>query len=130
MTEIIQVLAIALISGVILTLMKKEKPEIAIQLSLAVGVVIFIFMLGKITLVIEAVQEIAVRVNISPTYLNIILKIIGITYLASLGIEMCRDAEQNAIAAKIEFAAKIIIIALAIPILMAVMDMILKLLPA
>lgn len=129
MTEIIQVLAIALISGVILTLMKKEKPEIAIQLSLAVGVVIFIFMLGKITLVIQAVQEIAIRVNISPTYLNIILKIIGITYLASLGIEMCRDAEQNAIAAKIEFAAKIIIIALAIPILMAVMDMILKLLP-
>jgi stage III sporulation protein AD len=129
MTEIVQVLAIAMIAAVILSLMKKEKPEIAVQISLAVGVVVFLFMLGKITLVIEAVQQIALRVNISPTYLNIILKIIGITYLASLGIEMCRDAEQNAIAAKIEFAAKIIIISLAIPIVMAVMDMILKLLP-
>ena len=129
MTEIVQVLAIAMIAAVILSLMKKEKPEIAVQISLAVGVVVFLFMLGKITLVIEAVQQIALRVNISPTYLNIILKIIGITYLASLGIEMCRDAEQNAVAAKIEFAAKIIIISLAIPIVMAVMDMILKLLP-
>ncbi|TDT61951.1 stage III sporulation protein AD [Fonticella tunisiensis] len=127
--EIIQILAIALIAAVILTLLKKEKPEIAIQISLAVGIVIFLFMLGKITLVIESVQQIALKANISPTYLNIILKIIGITYLASLGIEMCRDAEQNAIASKIEFAAKIIIISLAIPIVMAVMDMILKIMP-
>jgi stage III sporulation protein AD len=130
MTEIIKVLAIALIAAVILSLLKKEKPEIAVQISLAVGVIIFLFMLGRLTLVIEAVQQIALRVNISPTYLNIILKIIGITYLASLGIEMCRDADQHAIAAKIEFASKIIIISLAIPILMAVMDMILKLLPS
>jgi stage III sporulation protein AD len=127
--EIIKVLVVGIIAAVIAVMIKDEKPEIALQLSLAAGVVIFIFMLTKLTVVIEALQQIALKVNIDVVYLNIVLKIIAISYLASFGVELCKDAGQASIGAKIEFAGKILIIALAIPVLMAVMDMAIKILP-
>lgn len=127
--EIVQVVIIGLIAAIILTLLKEEKPEIALQLSLAVGIVIFLFMMSKLTVVIEALQNIALKVKVDIVYINVVLKIIGISYLASFGMEICKDAGQSSIAGKIEFAGKILIIVLAIPILMAVMDMILKIMP-
>jgi stage III sporulation protein AD len=127
--EIVQIVIIGLIAAIIVVLLQKEKPEIAMQISLAVGVVIFLFMLGKLTIVIDALQRIATRLEIEVIYLNTVLKIIGIAYLASFGAEICKDAGQSSIASKIEFGGKILIITLAIPILMAVMDMVLKVMP-
>ncbi len=127
--EIVKIITIGLLAGLIAVLLKNEKPEIAMQVSLAAGIVIFLLMISKLTLVIQAMQEIANRININVVYLNTILKIVGIAYLASFGVEICRDSGQHSIAGKIEFAGKILIITLAIPILMAVMDMIIKIMP-
>lgn len=127
--EIAQVVVIGFIATIIVVFLKDHKPEIALQLSLAVGVIIFLFMITRLTVVVQALQEIALKVNIDITYLNIVLKIIGVAYLASFGVEICKDAGQSSIASKIEFAGKIIIISLAIPILMAVMDLVVKIMP-
>ncbi|KMT21342.1 stage III sporulation protein AD [Clostridium cylindrosporum] len=127
--EIAQIVVIGLIATVIVVFLKDQKPEIALQLSLAAGIVIFLFMITRLTVVVQAIQEIALKVNIDITYLNIVLKIIGVAYLASFGVEICKDAGQSSIASKIEFAGKIIIISLAIPILMAVMDLVMKIMP-
>lgn len=127
--EITKVLGIALISLVIVILIKNEKPEISIQISLAAGLIIFLMMISKLTIIVQALQGLASKINLEYVYLNTILKIIGIAYLASFGVEICKDSGQNAIGAKIEFAGKVLIIALAIPILMAVMDMIIKIMP-
>lgn len=127
--EIVKIITIGLIAALIAVLLKNEKPEIAMQVSLAAGIVIFLLMISKLTLVIQAMQEIANRININVVYLNTILKIVGIAYLASFGVEICKDSGQHSIAGKIEFAGKILIITLAIPILMAVMDMIIKIMP-
>lgn len=127
--EIAQVVVIGIIATIMVVFLKDQKPEIALQLSLAAGIVIFLFMISRLTVVVQALQEIALRINIDITYLNIVLKIIGVAYLASFGVEICKDAGQSSIASKIEFAGKIIIISLAIPILMAVMDLIVKVMP-
>lgn len=126
--EIAKVIIIGLVSSLIVLLLKDEKPEIALQVSLACGIVIFLFMISKLTVVIQAMQEIAGRINLDVVYLNTVLKIVGISYLASFGVEICKDSGQSAIASKIEFAGKVLIITLAIPILMAVMEMIIKIL--
>lgn len=127
--EITKVLIVGIIGAIIATLLRSEKPEIAIQFSLACGILIFLFMLSKLTTVIEAMQLLALKINIDVVYINIIFKIIGIAYLTSFGVEICNDAGQSSIGSKIEFAGKIFIIILAIPILMAVMDMIIKIMP-
>ena len=62
-------------------------------------------------------------------YLQTILKIIGIAYIAEFGSQVCRDAGEGAVANKIEFAAKVLIMVMAVPIIALVLDTIVRLLP-
>ncbi len=74
-------------------------------------------------------EKIAKSANMNMMYLQTILKIIGIAYIAEFGAQIAKDAGQAAIASKIELAGKVLILVLAIPILTAVIEMVLSLLP-
>ncbi|NLC37881.1 MAG: stage III sporulation protein AD, partial [Clostridia bacterium] len=50
-------------------------------------------------------------------------------YIAEFGAQVCRDAGETAIASRVEFAAKVLIIVLAIPIVVAILETIIRLLP-
>lgn len=101
----------------------------AFLLTVFVGVIIFIFLVDEITKIIEMLESIARNANINMVYLQTILKIIGIAYIAEFGAQIAKDAGQAAIATKIELAGKILILVMAIPILTAVIEMVLALLP-
>ncbi|MPM65345.1 hypothetical protein SDC9_112240 [bioreactor metagenome] len=83
-------------------------------------------MVSKLTIVINFLQSLSNKANIDVIYLDTVFKVLGIAYLSSFCSEICKDAGEGSIAAKVEFAGKILILTLAIPILMAVMRSILK----
>ncbi|MGH4125671.1 MAG: stage III sporulation protein AD [Clostridium sp.] len=124
--EIIKVVAFAFMALFIVFIFKDRRDDLAIQVSIAAGILIFLFMINKLTIIMSFLQTLANRANIDVVYLNTVFKILGIAYLASFCSEICRDAGENSIGAKVEFSGKILILVLAIPILMAVMQSILK----
>jgi stage III sporulation protein AD len=124
--DIIKIVSFAFIALFIVQIFKDRRSDIAVQISIVAGVVIFLFMLTKITAVMQFLQQLAVKANIDFVYLNTVLKILGIAYLASFCSEICRDAGESSLASKVEFSGKILILVLAIPILMAVLQSILK----
>lgn len=126
--EILQIIGIGLLSAILAVVVKKDKPEYAIHISIAAGLIIFIFILGKLATVINVFNNIANKASIDSTYLNIILKIIGISYLVEFGSQICKDSGENAIASKIEIAGKVIILVLSIPILQTLLDLVIKIL--
>ncbi|NBJ14987.1 MAG: stage III sporulation protein AD [Dehalobacter sp. 4CP] len=126
--EIAQVIGLAIIVTVLGAVLKQIKPEIAIQLSILAGVTIFLLIMDKIRLVIDLLQKLADQADISSYYLFIVLKIVGVAYLAELGGQICRDAGENALATKVEIAAKVFVVILAIPIIAAIMESVMKLL--
>lgn len=127
--EIIKIVGVGLVATILIVIIKQQRPELAIQLSIVVGAAIFTMMLGKINSVITLMQQLAQKSNISLLYMGTILKIIGVAYIAEFGAQICRDAGESAIAAKVEFAAKVIVIVLAIPVIAAVFEGLMKLLP-
>lgn len=127
--EIIKIVGLAIVAVVLIVIIRQQRPELAVQLSIVVGAVIFTMMLGKINSVISLMQELARRSNVSMLYMGTILKIVGVAYIAEFGAQICRDAGEGAVASKIEFAAKVIVIVLAIPVIAAVFDFLFKLLP-
>lgn len=127
--DIIKIVGLGLVVTVLIVIIKQQRPELAIQLSIVTGIVIFTMMLGRISSVVNLMQQLAQRSNISFLYMGTILKIVGVAYIAEFGAQICRDAGEGAVAAKIEFAAKVIVMVLAIPIIVAVFDALLKLLP-
>ncbi|KAJ51485.1 stage III sporulation protein AD [Clostridium tetanomorphum] len=125
--EIVKIVAFAFISLFIVIIVKdSKKEELAIQISICTGVLIFLFMINKITSVMNLLQQLALKANIDFIYLTTVFKILGIAYLASFCSEICKDAGQSSIASKVEFAGKILILVLAVPILMAVLQSILR----
>ncbi len=127
--EIMQIVGIGIVAAILAVTIRQDKPEIAIALSIATGIIIFLMVIGKIGSVIDVFKELSNRANLSTVYLATILKIIAIAYIADFGSQICRDAGEGALAVKIEFAAKILVLILAVPIVAAVLQALLKLVP-
>ena len=127
--EILQIVGLGLITTVFYLILKERKEEIAIALTIAFTALIFILMMDKIQAVLQVFEDLALKANVNMFYLTTVFKIIGIAYIAEFGAQICRDADSEAIAGKIEFAAKIIIMVLAIPIMVAILETIVRLIP-
>ena len=127
--EIWQIVGLALIVTVISVVLKQIRPEIALQLTILASASIFIIVMSKIKVIVDLLQNLANQANISSYYLLIVLKIVGVAYLAEFGAQICRDAGEGALASKIELAAKVGVIVLAIPIIVAITESLVRLVP-
>jgi len=127
--DILQISGIALTGAVLAMILKSQKPPLAMLLSIFVGVTIFLLVLTKIGAIVDVLRQLAGQANISSVYLGTLLKIIGIAYIADFIAQICRDADQGAIAIKVELAAKVLVLVLAVPIVVAVLQALLRLIP-
>lgn len=127
--EIVQIVGLALVTAVLLVVVRQQRPEMGLLLSLAAGALIFLFVLDKVSSVVALLEELAAAARVDRLYLTTLLKIIGVSYLAEFGAQVCRDAGEQAVAARVELAAKVLIVVLAMPIVVAVLESVLRLLP-
>lgn len=127
--DILKIIGIALISTFLALIIKEQKPNFAFLLIVFVGCTIFLFLIDKIYAIIHMLEKLAVNAKVNMVYIETILKIIGIAYIAEFASQITKDAGQGAIASKIEMAGKILILAMAIPILTVLIETILQLIP-
>lgn len=127
--NIMQIVALGIIAAILAVVLKEYRPELAMQISIAAGLIIFLSTLGKFTQVLEVMKSYAVKAEVDILYFSIILKVIGIAYITELGAQICRDSGEGSIASKIEFAGKVLIMAIAVPIYAALFDIIIKIMP-
>ncbi|MGB9885872.1 MAG: stage III sporulation protein AD [Moorellales bacterium] len=124
-----QIVGLGLIAAVLLVVVRQQRPELALLLSVAAGGVIFLLILSQVGRVTEVLDRLATAARVDRLYLGTLLKIIGVSYLAEFGAQVCRDAGEQAVAARVEMAAKILIVVLALPIVVAVLDTVMRLVP-
>ncbi|MCM3597152.1 stage III sporulation protein AD [Metabacillus idriensis] len=128
--EIIQIVGLGLVATFLALIVKEQKPTYAFMLVVFVGCVIFLFLVDQVSQIITMIEKIALNANINMMYVETILKIIGIAYIAEFGAQITKDAGQGAIASKIELGGKILILAMAVPILTVIIETIIGLIPA
>ncbi len=97
--------------------LRKEKQEYSMFLSMAVCICIFIYIIGKVETVINFAKKMQTFVAVDQTYITLILKMVGITYVAELAMNICKDAGYAAVGNQIELFAKLSILVLSIPVL-------------
>lgn len=127
--EMIQIVGFGLIAAVLVLILKEQVPMMAFLLSLFAGILIFLFLIDKISSIIMMLERLANQSHVNMVFFQTVLKIIGIAYIAEFGAQVVRDAGQEAIAAKIELAGKVLIIVMAIPIISVIVETIVKLMP-
>lgn len=127
--EILQIVGLGIVAAVIIVVLRNQKPEMAMQVSIVTGVVIFLLLVSKISSVLDLLEVYADRVGINAVYFTTVLKIVGIAYIAEFGAEVCRDAGESSIASKIELGGKVIIVVLAVPIVTSLLELITNIMP-
>nr|WP_324603203.1 stage III sporulation protein AD [Salibacterium aidingense] len=127
--EIVQVVGFGLIATFLIVIVREQKPVIALAIALVAGGMIFLFIMAPLQSAIELISTLSGQAGINNMYIQTLLKIIGIAYLAEFGAHLARDADQESIAAKIELAGKMLIIMLAVPIFQVLVETVMALLP-
>ena len=78
---------------------------------------IFFALLGQIKQILEYSSELSELMLVNEDFLNAILKMIGITYMAEFSSNLCKDAGYQTIAGQIEMFAKVSVLVLSMPVL-------------
>ena len=94
------------------------------QVSLVAAVVIFAAVLPYLGRIVYMLKDIAEKAGVEGEYITLVLKVIGIAYVVQFASELCSDAGETAIASKIEFAGKVIIMTLSMPAVYSLMGVI------
>ncbi len=118
-------IAVLAVSGVLMALMLKQtKPEFGMFISMAVCICIFIYLLSKLQTILGYLDQLERLVHIDGIYLDTVLKMLGISYMTQFASDLCKDAGHSAIASQIELFARVSILFLSFPVLLALVQMI------
>ncbi len=122
--EIFQIAIFGITASIILLVLRKERPELAMAFSLVAGLSVFLAVMPALSSVISSFSAIAAESGLGPLYFGIILKVLAISYIADLGASICRDAGENLVASRVEMAGKVLILLCSIPVIQGVVDLI------
>lgn len=113
---------VGVIGAVIAVQFKGIKAEYSIFIGLATSFIILFGIVDKLSVIIEAINKIQGYITVNTVYITTLVKIIGITYVAEFASGICKDAGYSSIASQIEVFAKISVMALSMPILLALLE--------
>lgn len=122
--EIFQIVIFGITASIILLVLRKERPELAMAFSLVAGLSVLLAVMPAMSSVISSFSAIAAESGLGPLYFGIILKVLAISYIADLGASICRDAGENLVASRVEMAGKVLILLCSIPVIQGVVDLI------
>ena len=127
--EIIKIIGVGLIGLILVIVLKHYKPEFTIYISLLVGAIILIMVIDKLAGIIDILANLSAKANMNSEFLGILIKITGIAFLTEFAVSICKDSGETAIASKIDLGGKIMIVAISVPILSALLELVVKILP-
>lgn len=102
--------------------MKGVKGEYGTYLAAAAGCFIFFYGISKLETILDAMRQVQDFIRINRVYLTTLLKMTGITYIAEFSAGICKDAGYGSIGTQIEIFGKLSILAVSMPILLALME--------
>ena len=122
MAEIIKIGILGL-AGVLLAIQFKTiKPEYATYIGLGLGVLIMGYALGQFKTLVGSIETLQKYFAGAESYLTILVKVIGITYICEFCAGICKDAGYGSIADQIEILGKFSVMFAGMPIIMAVIQ--------
>lgn len=120
--EVVKIVMIG-ITGVLLALFLKEsKPEYSVYISLAIGICILGYAVGKLAYLFESIKKIQQYLPVDEKYVAILLKMTGATYIGQFSSSLCKDAGYAAVAGQIELFVKLYLMTLSLPVLVALIE--------
>ena len=123
--EIVKIIGVGLTALIIIIMLKQFRPEFTIYVSLIAGTIILVMLADKLVGIIALINNITSKTAINSQF----IKITGIAILTEFAVSVCKDSGESAIASKIDIGGKVLIVSISAPIIQALMETVLKILP-
>ncbi len=114
--DITAIAGLGILSAVLCIIVRQYKPEMALGISTACGILILIAVISLLRPSVEAITELTDAAGLDDGYAAILLKALAVCYITQLSADCCRDAGESAIASKIELAGKAAIVVISLPV--------------
>ena len=124
-----KLICFAICFALLIEFVKKWRSEFVIPLSLTGGAILFVYILGQTDNIFLQIRNLSEQMGVDILYVEILFKIIGISYICEFASAVCRDVGQTAFGVKIDLAGKIMILSSSLPIFKELMQIIFKILP-
>lgn len=120
--EIFKVVGFAIVSVCLIIVLKEQKKEMALILTIFACLAIMLYAISKMIPIVDMLNDLVSKSGVNKDFLSIILKVTGIAYIVEFGKSVCNDAGQTAIASKLEIAGKVIIVSISIPLIGSIIN--------
>jgi len=127
--NIFQIVTTGVLCAILAIIIKKQSPEIALLITIASSVLIFLMILPMLAQTIGVLTNIGSLLDGGLQYVSLALRVIGVAYMAELGASVCADAGETAIAAKIDLGGRVVIMVMAMPVMVDIIGSVMRILP-
>ena len=118
----IKIAAIGVAAAILAAWVKTIKSEYALWFTLAAGVFLGLSAILKLETIVTELHFLQEYFSAYGSYFKLLIKIIGITYLAEFSADLCKDAGANTLASQIELFGKLSILVLCMPIMTSLLE--------
>lgn len=119
-------MAIIVVVAVMVSILLKQygKHEYAIVVQISTGTILMLSIVVKIGDLITELTGLSSTIGLSVDYIKLLIKVLGICIITQFVSELCKDSGENSLASQIEFAGKIIVVTLMLPLLKSIINLV------
>lgn len=126
--DIIKIIGIAFITVIFTIILKEYKKDFVIYAVIIGGSLILFYSMETISSIINFINTLSNKSNISSEFIKLLIKITSISILLEFAVSICKDCGENAIAQKLDLGGKAIVISMSIPVISTMLNGLLELL--
>lgn len=110
-------------AGVIFAMkLKGLNSSMGMYLSLALSMFVFFYIIDRMSYVVDFFGKVIDGIGIEEGYIEILIKIVGISYLCEFTANICREAGFSTVAGQVEISGKLTMMVISMPVLYAIVD--------
>lgn len=118
----IKIAAMGIGAAVLAAWVKTVKPEYALWITVSSGILLGLAVIMKLETIVKELHFLQQYFANYTSYIKLLIKIVGITYLAEFSSDLCKDAGANTLASQIELFGKLSILVLCMPIMTSLLE--------
>lgn len=124
----IKIVFVALLGVVASMMLKKVNSNLNFAVAVFTGIIIISLLYGEINNVVKVFRVFSSGYGVSESHIKLLIKVLGISYVTQFGASIAEECGEKFIAKKVELGGKILIVSLSMPVLLNLLDNIIKLL--
>lgn len=112
---LVAAVGVLLCAAVLATVLRAQRPELALGLSIMAGVLVVGVLFKQLTPLLASLRRMMTVGGLSDSVLTVVLRAAGVCFVTQWAADTCRDVGQTALAGKAELTGRVLLLLMTVP---------------